>query len=100
MKNKKQKPSEKLVAALRREYLPTEIMKYIGQIRAIEVNAIWRATPQGIAAGKKEDGYEGEDLKMALEKQEENRQILLTKVDFLKDLYDQEEKLYVQGNRA
>ncbi len=92
-KNRQQKasPANKLEAAIRREYVPNQIIKILNDILAIEVNALWRATPEGKTAAKRDDNYSAEDLAAVLKKQEENRSILRVKADFLKGLLDQQE---------
>ncbi len=87
----KQTPADKLEDALRREYVPTQIASYVAQIVGIEVNAAWRATPAGLEAAKAEDGYTELDLEMVLSKQENNKVILQTKLDFFKALFNEQE---------
>lgn len=89
---KKLSPSEYLEASIRREYVPGQIARNLNEIVAIEVNALWRATPEGKKAAKDEDNYSPEDLKEVLKKQEANKARIQVKVDFLKRLYDQQEK--------
>lgn len=84
--------SDRLEAAVRREYVPNEIVRSLNEIIAIEVNAAWRATKAGMKAAKREHGYEPEDLQKALKKQEEHKANLQEKVDFLKQLLDSQEK--------
>lgn len=92
VKKVKLSASDRLEAAVRREYVPNEIVRSLNEIIGIEVNAAWRGTPEGLKAAKREHGYEPAELKLALKKQEEHKANLQEKVDFLKQLLDKQEK--------
>lgn len=92
VKKEKLSASDRLEAAVRREYVPNEIVRSLNEIIGIEVNAAWRATPEGMKAANREHGYQQEDLQKALKKQEEHKANLQEKVDFLKQLLDKQEK--------
>ena len=86
------KPSDKLEALIRKEYLPGQIVAVFQQILDIETNAKWRATDAGRKEAKDFDGYDEIELSKVLEKQEAQRQRLLLKVGFLESLYNEENK--------
>lgn len=95
MKNqqsKKLSPFDTLEATIRKDYVPGQIVRLVNDIVAIEVNAAWRASPEGLKDAKEVDGYSAEQLKEVLKKQEANKAILQRKVDFFKRLYNEQEK--------
>lgn len=89
MAKKKQSFADTLEAAIREQYLPSQLSAILGEILNIEFNADWRKTPEGIKDAQDNSGFTLDDLAKVLIKQDAHKEQLTIKKDFIKRMIDQ-----------
>lgn len=86
-KAKKKDIASLMEREVRQSYLPQQLASLVGEICAIDVQALFRQTEDGIQDAKDENGYESMDQIAAVQmKQQKRKENLERKLRFIKAL--------------